>query len=154
MPEYRVTWEIDVEADDAVSAAREAQRSQRKIGTWANVFDCWSDAGQVARVDLAEHDGPEVPFQAEMVDWRAGDGATALTGDDLKPWPVKITKVNGTSIDIQLKAPDGTSRAVWLEIEGGDLRVRVYPDETLGDDPAGELRLKPGAEKAEAVFDT
>jgi hypothetical protein len=39
MPSYRVTWTIDVDADDEVTVAREAQRHQCKPGTEVGVFE-------------------------------------------------------------------------------------------------------------------
>lgn len=38
MPDYRVCWEIDVEAADATMAARLAQIIQRDVLSIANVF--------------------------------------------------------------------------------------------------------------------
>jgi len=39
MNEYRVTWEIDLEADDAVAAAWQARRMQLRSDSIATVFD-------------------------------------------------------------------------------------------------------------------
>ena len=54
MSDYRVTWQIDVEADDPVSAAREAQRMQRdhKGADWS--FDVTDKDGRTTTVDLEE----------------------------------------------------------------------------------------------------
>lgn len=39
MPLFRVTWEIDIEADSPEDAAREALRIQRDTESIATVFD-------------------------------------------------------------------------------------------------------------------
>lgn len=56
---FRVTWEIDVDADDPVTAAREAQRIMRDPASTANVFvvhdlDDDSDSFTFDLDDLAE----------------------------------------------------------------------------------------------------
>ena len=61
MPEYRVTWEIDVEADTPEDAARQAQTYQRDPDAIVGVFDVcpWKQAlsgrgnfGKRLKVDL------------------------------------------------------------------------------------------------------
>lgn len=49
---YRIIWEIDVEAADAVSAARAAFEMMQKPDTTAPVFDVVSENGVPERVDL------------------------------------------------------------------------------------------------------
>lgn len=39
MPEYKVTWTIELDADNAEAAAREARDSMTRPGTIAHVFD-------------------------------------------------------------------------------------------------------------------
>ncbi|MGW6569825.1 hypothetical protein [Streptomyces sp. NPDC054975] len=51
MPEYTVTWEIDVGAADPVDAARKALAIQRNAASWAAVFTVHSDTS-TATVDL------------------------------------------------------------------------------------------------------
>jgi hypothetical protein len=52
MPEYRVKWEIDVDADDPVTAARRSLQIQRDVGSTATVFDVVGPDGSKTRVDL------------------------------------------------------------------------------------------------------
>ena len=48
---YRVVWEIDVDADDPVEAAKQARKLQEP-GTSALVFDVVGKKGKKTRVDL------------------------------------------------------------------------------------------------------
>lgn len=53
--EFRVTWEIDIEADSAKQAAQEARIIQLTPGMSATVFDVWAHAaGKMHRIDLVE----------------------------------------------------------------------------------------------------
>jgi hypothetical protein len=52
---YRVVWEIDVEADNALDAAYEARRAQLP-GTEALVFICKQKGEPPVIVDLLEHE--------------------------------------------------------------------------------------------------
>jgi len=54
MPDYLVTWTIDIKADTAEAAAREALAIQRDPNSTATVFDTIDDAGETRRVDLTE----------------------------------------------------------------------------------------------------
>jgi hypothetical protein len=50
-----VTWEIEIEADSAKEAAREARTIQLTPGMSATVFDVWAHAaGKMYRIDLVE----------------------------------------------------------------------------------------------------
>ncbi|MBT2439750.1 hypothetical protein J7E93_06365 [Streptomyces sp. ISL-36] len=51
MPEFHVTWEIDLDAANAVDAARKALAIQRDAGSWATVFTVHGEA-QTVTVDL------------------------------------------------------------------------------------------------------
>jgi hypothetical protein len=52
--EFRVIWEILVEADDPTAAAQEARALQLKVNTSATVFDIWEPAaGKMHRIDVA-----------------------------------------------------------------------------------------------------
>lgn len=53
MAEYRITWTIDVTADTAEDAAREALRIQRDPQSIATVFDVEGDDGAVT-IDLED----------------------------------------------------------------------------------------------------
>lgn len=52
--EFRVIWEIDIDADDPKAAAQEARAVQLKTNTSATVFDIWEPAaGKMHRIDVA-----------------------------------------------------------------------------------------------------
>jgi hypothetical protein len=51
--EFRVIWEIDIEADNPTAAAQEARALQLKRHTSATVFDVWEPAtGKMHRIDV------------------------------------------------------------------------------------------------------
>ena len=51
--EFRVIWEIDIDADNPTAAAHEARALQLKSGTSATVFDIWEPAtGKMHRIDV------------------------------------------------------------------------------------------------------
>jgi hypothetical protein len=53
--EFRVTWEIEIEADSAKQAAQEARIIQLTPGMSATVFGVWAHvAGKMHRIDLVE----------------------------------------------------------------------------------------------------
>lgn len=56
MPQYLVRWEIDVDADSPLKAARKARQIQIRRGTQATVFDVFEagrkSLGPVAQIDL------------------------------------------------------------------------------------------------------
>lgn len=54
--EYHVIWEIDLEADSPVEAAREALRIQRDPSSRATVFDVIERDGRRHRIDLETAD--------------------------------------------------------------------------------------------------
>lgn len=54
MPSYRVTWEIDIDADTPRAAAEQALGIQRRAGSSATVFDCIDEKGVTHRIDLDE----------------------------------------------------------------------------------------------------
>ncbi|MEU5109611.1 hypothetical protein AB0H07_46510 [Streptomyces sp. NPDC021354] len=51
MPAYGITWEITLDADDPVHAARKALAIHRDPASWATVFTVHCD-DQTATVDL------------------------------------------------------------------------------------------------------
>lgn len=53
MPDYRVSWEIDIVAASPEDAARQAREIQLRPSSIANVFDV-SDGEDITRVDLEE----------------------------------------------------------------------------------------------------
>jgi hypothetical protein len=51
--EFRVIWEIDIDADNPTAAAQEARALQLKMNSSATVFDIWESAtGQMHRIDV------------------------------------------------------------------------------------------------------
>lgn len=55
MPDYRIRWDCDVEADNPLKAARYALDTLRDLGSTATVFDVIDPRdGTVSRVDLLE----------------------------------------------------------------------------------------------------
>lgn len=51
---YRVTWEIDVEAETPLEAAQKAFAYMQGSDTTATVFSCKPDKGKAVTVDLLE----------------------------------------------------------------------------------------------------
>jgi hypothetical protein len=53
--EFRVIWEIDIEAEGAKEAVQQARAIQLTPGMSATVFDVWAyGAGKMHRIDLVE----------------------------------------------------------------------------------------------------
>jgi hypothetical protein len=53
--EFRVIWEIEIEADSPLEAAQQARAVQLTPGMSATVFDVWANtAGKMHRIDLVE----------------------------------------------------------------------------------------------------
>jgi hypothetical protein len=53
--EFRVTWEIEIEADSAKQAAQEARIIQLTPSMSATIFEVWAHAaGKMHRIDLVE----------------------------------------------------------------------------------------------------
>lgn len=60
MPTYHLTWEIDLEADSPLEAARLARHYQTKPDTTATVFSVQEhDTTEALRIDLTEIDEDE-----------------------------------------------------------------------------------------------
>lgn len=58
MASYHVTWEIDVDGDNPVEAARKAWEAMRAQDSTANVFQICAEGGEPVGVDLmAVEDG-------------------------------------------------------------------------------------------------
>jgi hypothetical protein len=69
--EFRVTWDIEIEAGSAKEAAQEARTVQLTPGTSATVFDVWAHAaGKMYRINLV--DEPDRLDRDEMFAVRAG----------------------------------------------------------------------------------
>jgi hypothetical protein len=69
--EFRVIWEIEIEADSPKEAAQEARVIQLTPGMSATVFDVWAYvAGRMHRIDLIEQ--PDRLDRDELFAVRAG----------------------------------------------------------------------------------
>jgi hypothetical protein len=69
--EFRVIWEIDIEANSPKEAAQEARVIQLTPGISATVFDVWAHAaGKMHRIDLIEQ--PDRLDREELFAVRAG----------------------------------------------------------------------------------
>ena len=55
MPEYKIIWGIDVEADTPQDAANESRRTQLDWGNWANHFQVINqETGEVFEIDAKD----------------------------------------------------------------------------------------------------
>ena len=52
MPEYHVIWTIDIDADSAEDAARQALAIQRDAQSIGNIFDVVGPDGLTTEIDL------------------------------------------------------------------------------------------------------
>jgi hypothetical protein len=69
--EFRVIWEIEIEADSPKGAAQEARTIQLTPGMSATVFDVWAHvAGKMHRIDVVEQ--PDRLDRDELFAVRAG----------------------------------------------------------------------------------
>ena len=69
--EFRVIWEIEIEAESPKEAAQEARAIQLTPGMSATVFDVWAyAAGKMHRIDLVEE--PDRLDRDELFAVRAG----------------------------------------------------------------------------------
>ena len=62
MPEFTVIWRIDICADSALEAAKEAFECMQEKGTTATFFDVKSKTGEVTTIDLMNVDEKEETF--------------------------------------------------------------------------------------------
>jgi hypothetical protein len=68
--EFRVIWEIDIDADNPMAAAQEARALQLKMNSSATIFDIWEPAaGKMYRIDVAGD--PNKLEHAELASIRA-----------------------------------------------------------------------------------
>ena len=69
--EFRVIWEVEIEADSPKEAAQAARVIQLTPGMSATVFDVWAHAaGKMHRIDLIEQ--PDRPDSDELFAVKAG----------------------------------------------------------------------------------
>lgn len=76
-------------------------------------------------------------------DWRAPGDVDVDEKPIVHPdgLPMLITLNSYGTYDIQIGLAPKMRRFVTLELEGDELRVRLYADESLAEEPAGEMRL-------------
>jgi|GEM_PF-3251141 hypothetical protein len=82
MTSYSVNWQIDIEAESPVEAARQALKIHRDRNSTATVFDIYDEDGNHTRVDLLE-------IEEEQMS-RAGDRKDLIdTNEQAKVVPTK-----------------------------------------------------------------
>lgn len=94
MTNYRVRWEIDIEADSPVEAAREALRIQREYGSEATVFEVAStinpEPWEFTQIDAASYKECELCENPANFDVSPEGQACAICGtwvcDDCTEW--------------------------------------------------------------------
>ncbi len=85
MPEYLVTWQMDITASSPEEAARKAKAFQRKEGSTADVFEVFEkDASpDPHHIDLTEIDEARLPVLqgqlAALGEWTRADSLKALS---------------------------------------------------------------------------
>lgn len=65
MAEFKVTWEIELEAETALEAARQALAIQRDPASTATVFTVVDPEGRVEQIDLEDLDGEPLAGEPE-----------------------------------------------------------------------------------------
>ncbi|MFG3718228.1 hypothetical protein ACGF8D_10565 [Streptomyces massasporeus] len=60
MAEFTVVWEIQIEADTAEEAARQAKATQAAPDTIADVYEVHAPDGKVEEIDLSALDGRSI----------------------------------------------------------------------------------------------
>lgn len=65
MKNFRVMWEIDIEADSPEEAAVKALEIQRNPDSWATVFDVYHLSHGRVRVDTDELNLPQSAVQSQ-----------------------------------------------------------------------------------------
>lgn len=67
MQTYHVMWEIDIDAQSPIDAARQALACLQEPGTQAVVFDVTDEKGETTtRVDLLEEDQTEEGTEGDL----------------------------------------------------------------------------------------
>ena len=85
MTSYSVNWQIDIEAESPVEAARQALKIHRDQNSTATVFDIYDEDGNCTRVDLLE-------IEEEQMGRIAGDREDLIeTHENTKAVPAKIS---------------------------------------------------------------
>lgn len=55
MTSFKVSWEIDIEAETPLEAAQQAWDIVRRPSSSANVFTVYAENGETEKIDLQEH---------------------------------------------------------------------------------------------------
>lgn len=76
---FRVVWEIEIDAETAVLAARKALAIHRNPESIATVFDITDENGQTVRVDLGERDQEDGTHVRVRRLWQNLRGSPILT---------------------------------------------------------------------------
>jgi hypothetical protein len=81
--EFRVIWEIDIEAEGPKEAAQQARAIQLIPGMSATVFEVWAyAAGKMHRIDVVEE--PAKLDRDELFTFSLGDHPKAAIDDQVK----------------------------------------------------------------------
>jgi hypothetical protein len=129
--EFRVIWEIEIDADSPEQAVQEARAVQLKPGMPATVFGVWSYGEQrMHLVDLAPPTGGL--DRAGLVSMRAAFRSLQFA-PELRPHIKEIVSV----MLIFLDREEVSSRGHWWKKSG--LRYRPGAD-SRGESSAGQLR--------------
>ncbi len=59
MPQFKIEWTIDIDADTPREAAEKALEIQRRVGSSAVVFNLTDENGEQGRIDLDEDEGED-----------------------------------------------------------------------------------------------
>ena len=62
----------------------------------------------------------------QIYDWRLEDGNTPDV--DARPWDVTIPEQSSSAIRLNVKDPDGNTRALWIEVEEETLVIHAYDE--------------------------
>lgn len=146
MASFRLRWEIDVDADDAAAAARQARDYQLRPGAQVGVFEVADEQGSVVEIDLDEGEQQQLatrfPFWIESV--RPIEQEAALLGTVYifavlhHAWFVQVVEDDGDQVAVddphgrlaeshQLDSDGGRMQTVQVPGYSGDYVLVVYP---------------------------
>ena len=107
MPEYRITWQIDIMAATPLEAAQRALRIHRDSESIATVFDVTDEAGTTQRIDLEDAGAAFTACTRRSISLSKSDWAEIYYAVELKRLRVaEDNRKNGRSAD-------GVDLAVW-----------------------------------------
>lgn len=133
MPDYRITWEIDVFAPTPRDAARQAFGHMQRPGTTATVFDVADSRGNLTRVDLLD-DAPAAPRPSLNLDTVRGF-IEGFEGDELQEGIPQLLAAIDAATHAQAQALELLAWATGMADEA--IRVRdIEDDEAEPTDPA------------------